>query len=214
MRIIVEVKNMQNAKTGLKMLSFSIILNLIWIIVNTILTPILTSANATLITITSVVSLVCYVIELIALFKAGKDNARFKKAARIKIFNIVVAVLSIVFSAVGTALIKNETIAGIVAIVLLILLVISFILEFVALFSIIKGCREIAPRVSGNSRLVSFFFVVYIIFSIVTSIVGAFPVVAVVSIVFGVISSVAAILFSIFYLLLIFRTTHNVGKAK
>lgn len=213
-----EMKDMKNAKTGLRMLSASIIIGAAWLVILFILILAVKDFNAAVVgaLITGIVNLVCYIIELIGLFKAGKDNERFHLAGKLKIFNIVLAVISIILAAVANAVSTNTAAVNALSITITVISTISLLFEVIVLVNIVKGSKEISPRVTGLANFVLITFLIQVVFTVLTyvfqaignetmnNIAGAFSVIAL----------IAVIVFAICYLVLIFRATANVGKKR
>lgn len=214
---------MNNAKKGLRLLSLSIILNIIWSIIAAILPGVVGPDSsseavawiiANILLITAIVSLVCYVIDLIGLHIAGKDNARFHLASKLKFITIGLAVVCIILGAVALA---NPSAAQGLATANSVINIIASVAEVVVLLSIIKGCKEIAPRVSGLSNVVLVTFTLMLLLTIIMSFLMAGstsiedPKIIAAGI-FGIIVAIDALVYAICYIILIFRTTANVGK--
>lgn len=218
---------MANAKKGLRLLSFSIILNIGWGIAYSILQGNSKNLSDALvkflsygILVTGVIAVVCYVIDLIGLHIAGKDNNHFHRASFLRIASLVLAVVCLILGAINVA--KPET-EKIIATITNVVNIFSAVAEVVVITSIVKGCKEISPRVKGLSNFVYGCFIIQLLITVilpflVTYLVGAdgkfSSSVGIAILALAVVYSIVAILYVIFYVILIFRATHNVGKAR
>lgn len=209
---------MQHAKTGLRLLAFSIFATIAWVVVGSIIQVIqgATSSSSTIdITfISSCVAAGCYVIELIGLYIAGKDNAHFRFASFLKILSLLLAITCIILGAVSqnmSADAKNTI--GIVGNVVNIVISVA---DVIALIAIVKGCKEIAPRVKGQANLILVCFVIMAASTIALSFIKVDnnTGLLVLSILLIIAVLVASVIYAINYIILIFRTAKNVGKSR
>lgn len=216
---------MSNAKKGLRLLSFSIILNIAWGVIYRLLIgnsqnlpDLVVKFLSYGVIITSVVSLICYIIDLIGLHIAGKDNKQFHRASFLKIISLVLAFVCFIL---GVVAFTNESAAKGIQTASNVINIFTSVSEVVVLLSVIKGCKVISPRVKGNANFV---FVCYVIqvacmiglsFLATEAFYGKGSNATLVGIlVLAIIFAITAILYAIFYILLIFRATANVGKAR
>lgn len=217
---------MSNAKKGLRLLSFSIILNIGWSVIYAILGGIAANPNAaqslvkfigygTL--ITAIVLVLCYLIDLYGLHTAGKDNAHFHRASFLKIASLVLAVVCLIL---GIVVVAKPSSAGTIDTITNVISIFTSVAEVVVLFCVVKGCKEISPRVKGQANFVLVCFVIQVVCMIVLSFLatkavaeqseGTVGAVGILAIIFA----LAAILYAINYVILIFRATANVGKSR
>lgn len=213
---------MANAKKGLRLLSFSIILNIGWSIAYAMLQSRSQDLGEAIIKflsygvlVTGVVSLICYVIDLVGLHIAGKDNKHFHRASFLKIASLVLAGVCLIL---GAVMIVNPGSRNTINTITSVINIFTAVAEVVVLTSIIKGCKEISPRVRGNANFVYVCFIIELAITIALSFMantenpseGLLLTIGALAIVFA----IAAILYAVFYIILIFRTTKNVGKAR
>lgn len=217
---------MSNAKKGLRLLSFSIILNIAWGVIYRLLqgnsqnlSEFLSNILLYGILITGAVSLVCYIIDLIGLHIAGKDNKQFHRASFLKIISLVLAFVCFILGTIAIA--KPETYETMQT-ANNVISIFTSVSEVVVLLSIIKGCKIISPRVKGQANFVFVCYVIQVACMIGLSFLASMVLgydhpnkTALVGIlILAVIFAVAALLYAIFYIILIFRATANVGKAR
>ncbi|MCQ2795562.1 MAG: hypothetical protein MJ214_05110 [Bacilli bacterium] len=213
---------MANAKKGLRLLSFSIILNIGWSIAYAMLQSRSQDLGEAIIKflsygvlVTGVVLLICYVIDLVGLHIAGKDNKHFHRASFLKIASLVLAGVCLIL---GAVIIVNPGSRNTINTITSVINIFTAVAEVVVLTSIIKGCKEISPRVRGNANFVYVCFIIELAITIALSFMantenpseGLLLTIGALAIVFA----IAAILYAVFYIILIFRTTKNVGKAR
>ncbi|MCQ2794520.1 MAG: hypothetical protein MJ207_04160 [Bacilli bacterium] len=234
---------MQNAKKGLKLMTISIIVMMVYTVAYSILLSIAVSADEltkllnTIFEIfwtygilgAAVVQVITFAIAMIGLKIAGRDNERFLKARKAKIFSLILAFVGVVAGiacVVGSIIGNSGKASDIIQYVVVggyllsavsnILLVIT---EIIVFRSIAKGCREIAPTVGGISTAAFVSYILSLIFNIVLPI---FPILLgigenydlmqkLISVV-GYLESVASTAYSVLYIVLIFVTTHNIKK--
>ncbi|MCQ2794509.1 MAG: hypothetical protein MJ207_04105 [Bacilli bacterium] len=216
---------MKYAKKGLRLLSFSIILNIGWSVAYAILSGFVKEDMEGLIKflsygtlITAAVLVVCYIIDLCGLHIAGKGNHKFHQASFLKIASLVLAIVCLIL---GIVVATNPNAPAVIATIINVINIFTSVAEVVVLLCIISGCKEISPRVKGQANFVLVCFIIQVVAMIVLSFLAEkinlddpedklIPAVAAISIVF----SFAAILYAINYVILIFRTTANVGKPR
>lgn len=226
---------MKNAKKGLRLLSFSIILNITWAITYSILNSVAYNAGGDIIKniltflsygvlITSIVSLICFFIDLYALRCAGKDNKHFHRASFLKILSIIcgfvcfilsIVIVANVFDSSKTALVNSLELANSS------MTIFVSIAEVVVLSSVIKGCKEISPRVKGLSIFVYICFIGQLVLAITSSFLvnklisqPNFDTFKTIIFVLGIIYPILATTYTVSFVLLIFRTTANIGKER
>lgn len=217
---------MSNAKKGLRLLSLSIILNITWGVIYRLLignsqnlSDVIVKFLSYGVIITSVVALICYVIDLVGLHIAGKDNKQFHRASFLKIISLVLAFVCFIL---GVIAFTNESAAKGIQTASNVINIFTSIAEVVVLLSIIKGCKVISPRVRGQANFVFVCYVIQVACMIGLSFLATEALsydhpgqTALVGIlVLAVIFAIAALLYAIFYIILIFRATANVGKAR
>lgn len=217
---------MTDAKRGLRLLSFSIILQIAWGIFSAYCPSFIpddSSFRIFLPLITQAILIVCYLIDFAGLRIAGHNNNHFKSAWRLRIISLLLAVIAIAFAIVvvikqDAALRKN------LAIYEMIVDIVSAVNSVLVLLFVIKGCREISPRVAGLSKFVGGVFTFQTLLVIGMEVLSYFilkedlsginhPVI-ITEVILAVLFSICAIIFTVFYILLILRTTANVGKAR
>lgn len=214
---------MVNAKKGLRLLSFSIILNIGWSIAYSILSGFATKDMESLLNflsygtlITSIVLVVCYLVDLYGLHTAGKDNDHFHRASFLKILSLVLAIVCMIL---GIVVATNPSTAQTISTITNIVSVFTAVAEVIVLFCIVKGCKEISPRVKGQANFVLVCFIVQVACMIALTFMaskvdlsnpdgGLISAVGAISVIFA----IAALLYVISYIILIFRATANVGK--
>lgn len=209
---------MANAKTGLRLLSFSIFVTITWVIVGSIIQMVQNGTSGTstidITLISACVSVGCYIIELIGLHIAGKDNKYFRFASFLKISSLVLAIVCVILSAISKNMIDSAK-ATIVTINNVVNIVIS-VADVVALLSIVKGCKEISPRVKGQANVVLTCFILMAISTIVLSFININnnAGLAILALLLIILMLIASVVYAICYIILIFRTTANVGKSR
>ena len=212
---------MQHAKTGLKLLSFSLFVTIGWAIATFIIGIISaipdSKINIDTALVASCISVVCYVIELIGLHIAGKDSKYFHRASFLKIASLVLAIVCVILGAVS----KNMS-ADAQQVIVTIFNVVNIIIavaDVIALISVVKGCKEIAPRVKGQANLILVCFIIMALASIVVSFLDASKVegndgLVIFVLLLALAASIASLIYAINYIILIFRTTKQVGKPR
>ncbi|MCQ2796412.1 MAG: hypothetical protein MJ213_03805 [Bacilli bacterium] len=212
---------MKNAKTGLRLLSFSIFVTIAWSFAAFIIGIIqgLPDSKVTIdvTLIASCISVGCYLIELIGLHVAGKDNTHFHRASFLKIGSLLLAVVCIVLAAVSQNM--NNDAKQTIGIVTNVINIVISVADVIALISIVKGCKEIAPRVKGQANLILACFIIMAVATIVISFMSVANVkdnigLTILALLLSIAAVVAAVIYAINYIILIFRTTKNIGKSR
>lgn len=218
---------MADAKRGLRLLSFSIILQIAWGIFSAYCPSFISETSNFRIflpLITQAILIVCYLVDFAGLRIAGHSNNHFKSAWKLRIISLLLAVIAIAFAIVVVIKQDDDALRKNLAVYEMIVDIISAINSVLVLLFVIKGCREISPRVAGLSKFVGGLFTFQTLLVIGMEVLSYFilkedlsginhPVI-ITEVIFAVIFSICAVIFTILYILLIFRTTTNVGKAR
>ena len=207
---------MRNAKNGLRLICLSIIVSLMWAIISVIVPLVNNTSDFTknMATITSGVSIGCGALELFGLFIAGRDNAYFRASAKLKVSAILLVFVSFMLSISKHLLAGNEFVVKILSISLLSVSFVSLLIDVIVLNYILKGCRQISPRVRKLSIFVELCFVVSIIAEGLTGILNIVAPTSKFLTALAIILLISLLVFSVFYVILIFRTTKNVRKPR
>ena len=212
---------MQHAKKGLKLLSFSLFVTIAWAIASTIINFITGLPDSKVVIDTALIAnciaAACYLIELIGLHIAGKDSKYFHRASFLKIASLVLAITCIVLGAVSKNMSPDaqKTIVTVGNVINIIIAVANVI----ALISVVKGCKEIAPRVKGQANLILVCFIIMALATIVASFLDVSKVEGNTGLAIGVLllalaAAIASIIYAINYIILIFRTAKQIGKPR
>lgn len=217
---------MYDAKRGLRLLSFSIILNIAWSIAVSFLFENGSENFKTYIpVITLGILLVCYLVDFAGLHLAGHDNDHFRSAWKLKIITLVLTLAAIVFALI-VAIKKDPDMQKTLSTFTMIVHIFALVAEVLVLIFVIKGCREISPRVQGLSKFVGGLFVLQTLLIIALEVLSYVIIkndiptgdvenpIIIASLALAITFSVFALLFLVLYILLIFRTTTNVGKTR
>lgn len=212
---------MQHAKTGLRLLSISIFVTIAWSIASFIIGLIqgLPNSKVTIDTvlISSCISVGCYVFELIGLYIAGKDNTHFRRASFLKIASLLLAITCVILGAISQNM--SESAKQTFGIVSNVINIVVSVADVIALISVVKGCKEIAPKVSGQANLILACFIIMATAIIAVSFMSVANVkdnvgLTILALLLALAAAVASIIYAINYIILIFRTAKNVGKSR
>lgn len=218
---------MNNAKKGLRLLSLSIILVMAWGIVNALI-PSFVAGDSPIRTylplITQSILLVCFVVEFIGLEVAGRDNHNLKTAWKLKIISLALVFVAFILAIVAAANPNNADLRKNVAVFEMIIDILAAVSSVLVLFFVTKGCNDIAPRVHGLAKFTKGSFILLtaliIAMEIITYIIlktgneEANNPAVICLMVSAILFTITAIVFAVSYVLLILRTTANVGKSR
>lgn len=217
---------MYDAKRGLRLLSFSIILNIGWSIAAAFLSgSVSDNFKIYMPVITLGILLVCYLVDFAGLHLAGHDNDHFRSAWKLKIITLVMTLAAIIF-AIVVAVKQDPEMQKTLSTFTMIIDIFALVAEVLVLIFVIKGCREISPRVQGLSKFVGGLFILQTLLVIAMEVLSYIIVkegistgdvenpVIIATTAIAIVFSIFALLFLVLYILLIFRTTANVGKAR
>ena len=218
---------MSHARKGLRLLSLSILLNIGWAIALVIITNIadrniesIAKIIAYSALISAGVSILCFLIDLIGLHIAGKDNKYFHRASFLKILSILCGIACLVIGIIAAINANNKEMIKNLDFVTSVINIFVAVAEVIVLLSIITGCQDVAPRVKGLAVFVFICFIVEIAISIAVSflannaIIQPTDAITKIATVLGIVYVILAGIYSLSYILLIFRTTANIGKTR
>lgn len=214
---------MKNARKGLRLISFSIIINIAWSIASIFIKESVSKSFSMYLQIIAfVILLICHLVYYGGLRLAGRDNDEFRFACKLKLISLLLTIVNITF-AIVVVMIKNSTLEHVFIVFAMITNIVIQMSELFILLYVIKGCREISPRVLGLSKFVGGLFIAQTIL-IITLQVLSFVIsklndnpsgsLLFITVIIAFVFSLVAILFAIFYVLLIFRATATVGKRR
>lgn len=235
---------MQNAKKGLKLMTISIIIMMVYTVIYSILMSLTASDKLSpellerlfmfFVTFgilgSALIQVITYVIAMVGLKIAGKDNECFKKARKAKLFSLILSAIGVVAGIVCVLAFLFSNQEGDAGKILAILgegsffvsagtNVLMIVTEVIAFHSITKGCREIAPTVGGISIATYAFYIIALVLNVILPVfplamnmLQASGIGTKLITVVGYVETLASTAYSVLYIVLIFVTTGNIKK--